>query len=158
MANDFYKALYELYKGNGCFNSQHFDIPPSNHLVIFGESYAGKYVPAIAKKIRENMDNGGFLTGLKGIAIGDGFTYPYQILSEVGTYAYHLGLNDFQERAKVEKMLINASRHNDNHEWDLMHDDFDNTLDYIVEQAGDVNVYDIKIDGEYECTSLIIQN
>jgi hypothetical protein len=31
-----------------------------------------------------------------------------------------------------------------------LHDDFDSALDYIVTQAGDVNVYDIKIDGEYE--------
>jgi vitellogenic carboxypeptidase-like protein len=49
--------------------------------VIFGESYAGKYVPAIAKKIIETKEAGGFLTGLKGIAIGDGFTHPYSILS-----------------------------------------------------------------------------
>jgi hypothetical protein len=38
----------------------------------------------------------GFLTGLKGVAIGDGFTMPYDILSEVGTYAYHLSLLDYQ--------------------------------------------------------------
>jgi hypothetical protein len=30
-----------------------------------------------------------------------------------------------------------------------MHLDFDNALDYIVEKAGNVNVYDIKIDGDY---------
>ncbi len=30
--------------------------------------------------------------------------------------------------------------------YDLMHDDFDNALDYIVEKSG-VNVYDIRIDG-----------
>ena len=87
------------------------------------------------------------MTGLKGVAIGDGFTYPYQILSEVGTFSYHLSLIDLQEMGKLQKVLINASRHNDNHEWDLMHDDFDNALDYVVTQAGDVNVYDIKIDG-----------
>ena len=104
-------------------------------------------MPAIAKKIRENVDQGGFLTGLKGIAIGDGFTYPYEILSEVGTFSYHLSLLDFQERAKLEKMLLNASRHQDERNYDAMHDDFDNALDYVVEQAGDINVYDIKIDG-----------
>jgi hypothetical protein len=43
----------------------------------------------------------GFLTGLKGVAIGDGFTMPYDILSEVGTYSYHLSLLDYQERMKV---------------------------------------------------------
>jgi hypothetical protein len=37
-----------------------------------------------------------------------------------------------------------------------MHLDFDNALDYIVEKAGNVNVYDIKIDGDYEGKNLII--
>ena len=43
----------------------------------------------------------------------------------------------------------------DDKEWDKMHDDFDNGLDYVVEQAGNVNVYDIKIDGEYEGTDIL---
>ena len=43
----------------------------------------------------------GFLTGLKGIGIGDGFTSPFEILSEVGMFSYHLSLIDYQERAKV---------------------------------------------------------
>lgn len=68
------------------------------------------------------------MTGLKGIAIGDGFTHPYNILSEVGTYAYHLGLIDYQERMKVEKMLLNASRHDLAFKYDELHDDFDNAL------------------------------
>jgi len=40
-------------------------------------------------------------------------------------------------------------------DWDAMHLDFDNALDYVVQKAGDINVYDIKIDGEYECTSIL---
>jgi vitellogenic carboxypeptidase-like protein/serine carboxypeptidase 1 len=55
VAADFYVALQELYTNvNGCFQHSRFDIPPSNPLIIFGESYAGKYVPAIAKRILEN--------------------------------------------------------------------------------------------------------
>jgi hypothetical protein len=98
------------------------------------------------------------VTGLKGIAIGDGFTFPYEILSEVGTFAFHLGLVDFQERMRLEKVLLNASRHNMQNDMDAMHLDFDTALDYIVEKAGNVNVYDIKIDGEYEGTPPPTQN
>ena len=46
VAKDFYQALKELYQNsNGCFNK--LGIKPSQDLVIFGESYGGKYAPAI---------------------------------------------------------------------------------------------------------------
>lgn len=83
------------------------------------------------------------MTGLKGVAIGDGFTMPYLILTEVGEYAYNLGLIDYQERAKVEQMIINATFQERIHAWNDTHDSFDNILDYIVEKAGNINVYDI---------------
>jgi vitellogenic carboxypeptidase-like protein len=70
-----------LYHDRGCFSNQYFSIPGSAPLVIFGESYGGKYAPAIAQKIIEAKEAGGFLTGLKGVAIGDGFTEPYDILA-----------------------------------------------------------------------------
>jgi len=88
--------LKELYTTSaGCFNK--LGIKPESKLIIFGESYGGKYAPAIGEKIlREQYDNNGFLKGLKGVAIGDGFTHPYNILSQVGEYAYNLGLIDYQ--------------------------------------------------------------
>jgi hypothetical protein len=46
--------------------------------------------------LREAQDNNGTITGLKGVAIGDGFTHPSAILSQVGEYAYNLGLLDYQ--------------------------------------------------------------
>ena len=96
-ANDFYYALDQLYNNkNGCFSKDWLNIPPSSPLFIFGESYAGKYVPAIGKKIIEERRSKGFLTGLRGICIGDGFTSPISILSEVGMFSSHLSLIDYQ--------------------------------------------------------------
>lgn len=46
LANDFYDALKELYNNqNGCF--QKLGIKGDSPLFIFGESYGGKYAPAI---------------------------------------------------------------------------------------------------------------
>lgn len=46
VSNDFYAALKELYTNpKGCFNS--LGIKPDSKLIIFGESYGGKYAPAI---------------------------------------------------------------------------------------------------------------
>lgn len=45
---------------------------------IFGESYAGHWVPAIAYKILEENENGATVKfPLAGIGIGDGWTDPY---------------------------------------------------------------------------------
>ena len=132
VANDFWNALDQLYNNNnGCFKK--LGISPTQDFIIFGESYAGKYAPAIAQKIkRMEQDQNGFLKGLKGIGIGDGFTMPYTILSEVGEYAYNLGLIDYQERAKVEQMIINATYQDRMRAWVDLRDSFDNILDYIV--------------------------
>jgi len=46
-------------------------------LEIFGESYAGHYVPAVGRKIlHKNQDNANYYLNLTGIAIGNGFTDP----------------------------------------------------------------------------------
>lgn len=49
VAEDFYTALDQLYNNEkGCFHSSNLNIKSSSPLFIFGESYAGKYVPAIS--------------------------------------------------------------------------------------------------------------
>jgi vitellogenic carboxypeptidase-like protein len=83
------------------------------------------------------------LTGLKGVAIGDGFTHPYAILTQVGEYAYNLGLIDYQERSYVERLILNATYQERTRDYNYMHDTFDAALDLIVELAGGVNIYDI---------------
>lgn len=141
MAEDFYEALINLYQdSNGCFKQ--LNILPSYDLFIIGESYAGKYVPAIAMRIVTKTQSGGPITGLKGVSIGDGFTQPYEILAEMGGFAYNIGLLDYGERARVEQLIINSTFQYYNKEWDHLHDSFDRVLDYIAECAGGVNVYD----------------
>jgi len=43
---------------------------------IFGESYAGHYVPAVASVVLQNIKSGQSKMNLKGIAIGNGLTSP----------------------------------------------------------------------------------
>ena len=118
-------------------------------MFVFGESYAGKYAPAIAQKIKEEQAKQGFLTGLKGVGIGDGFTHPYMILSQVGEYAFNLGLIDYQERSTIEHVILNATYQQRFRNWRDLHDTFDLALDLIVNMSGGVNVYDITKYKEY---------
>lgn len=143
VATDFYYALNELYNNiNGCFKK--VGITGDMPLFIFGESYAGKYAPAIGQKIKyEQITNRGFLTGLKGVGVGDGFTHPYFILTQVGEYAYNLGLIDYQERSMIEQIILNATYQERTRDYDELHKTFDLALDLIVMVSGGVNVYDI---------------
>ena len=49
VADDFYNAFHELIHNTpGCLNQLKFKL--DHKFIIFGESYAGKYAPAIAEK------------------------------------------------------------------------------------------------------------
>lgn len=87
---------------------------------------------------------------MKGVVLANAFTAPYDILSEMGNYAFHLSLLDYQERMKVETILLRAAKNNGKQDYLALHNDFHSALDYIVEQAGNVNYFDIRVDGEYE--------
>lgn len=49
-------------------------------MFLFGEGYAGKFVSAIGSKIVQEKKNGGAITGLKGIGIGNGLNSPIKVL------------------------------------------------------------------------------
>jgi len=95
------------------------------------------------------LHNDGKITGLKGVGVGDGFTHPYFILTQVGEFAYNLGLIDYQERSWVEHLILNATFQERTRDWRNLHITFDQVLDMIVDLAGGVNVYDITKYKEY---------
>ena len=57
--------------------------------------FISRYVPAIADKWLLKTD---LPIKLKGIGIGDGFTDPLAVISEMPGFGYNLGLLDYQER------------------------------------------------------------
>lgn len=90
VARDLYEALkqfftlYQDYRGNPFF--------------VTGESYAGKYIPAIAHKIHqmgEEAKKAGI--NLQGLSIGDGWSDP-QNMFDYGDYLYQVGLIDEPQR------------------------------------------------------------
>lgn len=70
-----------------------------NDLYIAGESYAGIYVPKLAKKIddymKENEGKGVFIPNLKGILVGNGVTdWKYDGVPAYFEMSYWHGLID----------------------------------------------------------------
>lgn len=137
MATELYVLLHTfLFKLHPEFS--HHD------LYIFGESYAGKYIPSISDYILQQNANTSETINLRGIGIGDGWVSPYW---QTGSYASFLWSN----RLITEKQL---------HEADLVNTEYQKLIDkkmYIaaaelgnllleglVLAAGGVDVYDVR--------------
>jgi len=71
----------------------------SNPFYPFGESYAGKFVPSLSKKIHEMNEAGGDIINinLAGMGIGDGWMSPYHN-ARYADFLYQVGLVDPNQR------------------------------------------------------------
>lgn len=81
----FFKVFYDLQK---------------NPFYVTGESYAGKYVPAIGYKIHE-MNQSPFpplKINFAGIAIGDGLCDPETMMPQYADFMYNIGMLDEKQR------------------------------------------------------------
>ncbi|XP_014615114.1 PREDICTED: venom serine carboxypeptidase [Polistes canadensis] len=65
----------------------------NNDFFVTGESYAGKYVPAVSHAIKDYNINAKVKINLKGLAIGNGYIDPENQLV-YGDYLYQIGLID----------------------------------------------------------------
>ncbi|XP_052896921.1 venom serine carboxypeptidase [Anopheles moucheti] len=88
----------ETHVGANLYNAlqQFFTLFPDlqeQPFFVTGESYGGKYVPAVAHTIHRNNGAAKVKLNLQGIAIGNGLCDPYHQLV-YGDYLYQLGLID----------------------------------------------------------------
>ncbi|KAG7246839.1 hypothetical protein CRUP_007936, partial [Coryphaenoides rupestris] len=79
----------------------------ANDFYATGESYAGKYVPAISHYIHEHNPAAKVKINLKGMAIGDGLCDPELMLGGYAEFLYQTGLVDeLQKQYVVEQTDI----------------------------------------------------
>ncbi|CAB0016838.1 unnamed protein product [Nesidiocoris tenuis] len=105
-------AKNEVDVGNNLYEAmrQFFTLFPQlqkNDFYVTGESYAGKYVPALAYTIHKNNPTAKLKINMKGIAIGNGLIDPPNML-KYGDYLYQIGLVDSngRDRIKIEEKKI----------------------------------------------------
>lgn len=138
-------ALQNLYLNpNGCLYGLNMTGVP---LFIAGESYAGKYAPAITEFIHKQQKApvSPLKLNLKGMMIVDGFTDPYSTLAQMGMYAFQLGLIDYQERMRVEGYILQGLYLIDSNQMTEAKYMFNDALEHIMSYAGDVNAYNIRL-------------
>lgn len=80
-----------------------------NNFYVTGESYAGKYVPAISYKIHmENQKSPKVSINFKGMAIGDGLCDPVTMMDKYASFMYNLGMLDELQRDYFQSMTDKA--------------------------------------------------
>lgn len=95
VGRDLYSALTQFF--------QIFPEYQSNDFYATGESYAGKYVPAISYYIHKNNPTAKVKINLKGMAIGDGLCDPELMMGGYGEFLYQIGLIDELQKQYVDK-------------------------------------------------------
>ncbi|KAL1497428.1 hypothetical protein ABEB36_008403 [Hypothenemus hampei] len=91
--------------------TQFFTVFPElqqNEFYISGESYAGKYIPAIAYRIHQNNPTASLKINLQGLSIGNGLTDPKHQFG-YGHLLYELGLidsNGLTDSYEIEDFIV----------------------------------------------------
>jgi len=98
VANNLYSLMQTFYT---VFPEEIF-----NDLYITGESYAGHYVPAFGYKIHEMNQKSpppAIVMPLKGIAIGDGWVDPVNMVPAYPDLIYNIGMADENQKRKIQE-------------------------------------------------------
>ncbi|CAH1107288.1 unnamed protein product [Psylliodes chrysocephalus] len=120
VGDDLYEAIYQFF--------QLFPVLQSNDFFVAGESYGGKYVPALGYTILKKNPTGEIKINLKGLAIGNGLTDPKHQY-KFADYLLQLGLVDDKERDMLKEIENQVAEKIDNEDWleasKLIDDEFD---------------------------------
>ena len=151
MATNLYLLLQNL-------TSIHPEFFKNHDFYIFGESYAGKYIPSIAYYIL-NWNGNTTLTHfnsipLRGIGIGDGITDPSPQVTSYSTYGFATALIDEYEKEMTEVFENQAAQFIQKQNWEQAWDAWNNALGLVITAGGNVNVYNVREFGNYDSSAM----
>lgn len=147
IGQDLYNALLQFY--------QLFPELQKNDFFVTGESYAGKYVPAVSYTIHKNNPASKQKINLKGLAIGNGLSDPENQL-KYGDYLYQLGLIDLNARNQFQKYEAEGVKYIQDKNWaqafklfdTLLNGDLNNHNSYFKNVTGFTNYYNYLINND----------
>ncbi|XP_052357155.1 probable serine carboxypeptidase CPVL isoform X5 [Oncorhynchus keta] len=120
VGRDLYSALTQFF--------QIFSEYQSNDFYATGESYAGKYVPAIGYYIHKHNPIAKVKINFKGVAIGDGLCDPELMLGGYGDFLYQTGLIDLLQKQYVEQQTASGVQLIQQEKWVEAFEVFDSLL------------------------------
>ncbi|XP_069770185.1 probable serine carboxypeptidase CPVL [Narcine bancroftii] len=120
VGRDLYSALTQFF--------QIFYEYQKNDFYATGESYAGKYVPAIGYYIHTNNPTAKLKINFKGMAIGDGLCDPEVMLGGYAEFMYQIGIIDEKQKQYVQQQTDMGVRYIQQKKWIEAFDVFDALL------------------------------
>lgn len=113
---------------------------------VFGESYAGHYVPAVSERIlMGNKKREGVSINMQGLSIGNGMTFPRTQYSEYADFSLSHGIISMAVKEEVDmiysqcEQLLQSSDPRGTNASNVCN----SILDIIQTAAGNINVYDL---------------
>ncbi|CAL8995115.1 unnamed protein product [Prunus brigantina] len=149
VARDLFVAITKFIELDPVFKSR--------PLYITGESYAGKYVPAIGYYILKRnaeLAAGSQGVNLRGVAIGDGLTDPEIQVATHAVNAYFSGLINERQRSELEKLQVEAVGFTKADNWSEATDARNRVLNLLQDMTGLATLYDYTKNVPYK-TSLV---
>ncbi|XP_042475045.1 serine carboxypeptidase-like 50 [Macadamia integrifolia] len=138
MANHLISALTSFISSDPLFKSR--------PLYITGESYAGKYVPAVGYYILQQGSD----LNLMGVAIGNGLTHPITQVATHAATAYYSGLINEKQRTQLEEIQAQAVKLTQEGKWKEASDARVRILDSLENLTGLATLYDLRRKTPYE--------
>ncbi|CAK0783932.1 hypothetical protein CVIRNUC_007135 [Coccomyxa viridis] len=170
----------DIYVSLQLFFSKHKELQ-ERPLFITGESYGGKYVPAIGHFILEMERAAGDPRGigqalqhvrelpkratdlgpprfrLTGLAVGDGLTDPAtQVLQHADT-AFYMGMIDMNQRIQVSVMQLRAAQLIFEERWEEAHAQREELMGSIIRWSGVGTLEDFRRYRDYDADKLVDQ-
>ncbi|XP_069853330.1 probable serine carboxypeptidase CPVL [Dipodomys merriami] len=121
VARDLYSALTQFF--------QLFPEYRNNDFYATGESYAGKYVPAIAHYIHTRNSEKKLKINLKGIALGDAYSDPESIIGGYAEFLYQIGLLDEKQKQYFQQQCNECIKYIKEKKWQKAFEILDKLLD-----------------------------
>mmetsp|Transcript_12928 Transcript_12928/g.16164 ORF Transcript_12928/g.16164 Transcript_12928/m.16164 type:complete len:319 (-) Transcript_12928:1171-2127(-) len=125
----------------------------SNPFYVFGESYAGKFIPALCSYVQHKQPAS--ILNLAGFGIGDGYTDPYTQITAHADMVFNAGLVD-EDQADQIRVYQEAARANIlAQNWVDAYEARQQMFDLINAASGGVNIYDYRTYTPYNYTGII---
>ena len=112
---------------------------------IFGESYAGHYIPALATVIVQNNTNNGIR--LKGIGVGDGWTDAYIQLASFSDFSFATSNLDDRSRDRIMVIQHEARKAIKEGKYSEATELFGDITDYIHMLNPGMSIYNFEVYG-----------